>query len=194
LNRPLQNGYTQTVQATITVNVITFTQTNLAQNIGILTPNYSTFRYTQGTSWNTGWSIPQGILIPTAFSVNVTNNNSTGDFYVYSASKFTFLSTLGTASALPFYIVNETTFSPSLHVTNYTCGSSSSDYCVKIPSQQTITLYFAATSQQGKSLTGILSKGEYSNSLLIYGKFAASRDTTGTFYAQTIPFYPTQAS
>src|SRR6185312_1779117 len=45
ISPPLKNGYSgQTLSTTLTVNVITFTQTLLAQNTGILTLNYSTFR------------------------------------------------------------------------------------------------------------------------------------------------------
>ncbi|HEV2193488.1 MAG TPA: hypothetical protein VGR54_07730 [Nitrosopumilaceae archaeon] len=189
LNQPLQNGYVQTVQATITVNVITFTQTNLAQNTGILTLNYSTFRWTQGTGWNTGWSFP--FTNPTAFSVQVTNNNSTGDFYVSSYSQFAFQPNVGGENNTPFYIAYAVT--PSLSITAYTC-SSPNEYCIKIPAGTTTTLYFAVKTRQNIDTNKLTSAIQWSNSMLMFGKFSTSQTAPGTFYAQTIPFLAVQTT
>ena len=190
LNQPLQNGYTQTVQATITVNVITFTQTNLAQNTGILTMNYTSFRWVQGgnATWNTGWTFHGPPA--TAFSVDLTNNNSTGDFYVYSYSQFAFQQA-GTSNGnnVSFFIVNATTLGPQLSVTGFSCTGN--EYCIKIPSGQKVTLNFAASSRGSSSSIAQLNApggGQYYNMMLMYGKYATSRSALGTFYAQSIPF------
>jgi hypothetical protein len=183
LNQPLRNGYSQTVQATITVNVITFSQTNLAQNTGVLTMNYTTFRWTQGTTWNIGWSFPGANR--TSFSVQMTNNNSTGDFYVASYSQLAFQPSVAGTNNISFFIVNATTFSP-LGVRGFDCTIH--EYCVKIPTGQTVTLYFAASTRQGTSINSLASNTQYYNVMLMYGKFAANQTATGTPYAQTIPY------
>src|SRR2546430_11327426 len=81
LQPPLQNGYAgQSVSAVITVTTVKFTSTNLASDVGIVTMNYTTFRWTQGNQWNTGWNFTHGIN--TVIKVNMTNNNSTSPIYL----------------------------------------------------------------------------------------------------------------
>jgi hypothetical protein len=149
--------------------------------------NYTTFRWTQGTTWNIGWSFPGANR--TSFSVQVTNNNSTGDFYIASYSQFAFQPSFGGGNNIPFFIVNATTFSP-LGVTGFDCIIH--EYCVKIPSGQAVTLYFAASARQGTSINSLASNTQFYNVMLMYGKFAASQNGLGTLYAQTIPFIAVQ--
>jgi hypothetical protein len=189
LNQPLQNGYFQTVQATVTVNVITFTQTNLAQNTGILTLNYSTFRWTQdGTSWNTGWAFPAGAV---AFSVQVTNYNTTGDFWISKVSQFAFQQSVGGQNNKNFFIVNQTTSSPFNGIP-YTCGGSG--FCKKISAGQMVTLYFTAITSAGPTPSTLCGPSQYANSMLMFGKFASSQGATGTLYAQTLPYIAVQTT
>jgi hypothetical protein len=193
LNTPLQNGYSQTVQATLTVNVITFSQTNLAESTGILTLNYSTFRWTQdGATWNTGWAFPNGA---TAFLVKVTNNNATGDFYISQYSQMAFQPRGGGENNKAFFIINNTSSSGGISGITYTCPNPSpNDYCIKIPSGQAVTLYFGAASNQGSTINSLTGKCQWSNSMLLFGQYTSSKGGSGTLYAQTLPYIAVQTT
>jgi hypothetical protein len=191
LTQPLQNGYSQTVAATAAISVYGFTQSNLAQSVGILTMNFTTFRWTQGTQWNTGFSLPANTA--TAFSVQVTNNNSTGDFYISKNSAMIFYQSINISSdTYLFYIVNATSFSP-FGVTPFGCGNPN-DYCIKIPAGQTKTLYFASSQSGGSNIYKLCKVNSYLNFMVIYGKFATSRIDTVSKYGQTIPYIAVQAT
>ncbi|MBI1829169.1 MAG: hypothetical protein HY222_07395 [Thaumarchaeota archaeon] len=189
LTQPLQNGYSQTVQATIAVQPITFTETLLAQNTGIMTLNYSTFRFTQsgGTysgTWFTGWNFTASR--DTGFKINMTNNNSTSDFYVSSYSQIYFSRTGGSNTGT-FYIVNAVIPGNPIGLTAY-CGGSG-DWCLRISSGQTVTLYFGAYKDREGTTKGNLNQGDtYLTNLLLYGKFATSQNGAGTKYAQSLPY------
>lgn len=191
---PLQNGYSgQSVTARVTINMITFSQTLLAQNTGILTLNYTTFRWTQSSgtytgTWFTGWTLPSS---PNSIlKVNVTNNNATGDFYLSANTQVYYRGTsFGAANA--FWIVNSTIPGSPYTVTPYTCGNPN-DYCIKIPSGQTATLYFGANGKQlgtsSNQWQNLNKPDNYYTTMLIYGKFATSRTDPGTSYAQNLPY------
>ena len=191
---PIQNGYSgQTVTARVTVNLITFSQTLLAQNTGILTLNYTTFRWTQssGTStgdWFTGWSMPGAPN--TVFRFNVTNNNATSDLYI-SYNSVMVIRGVGSSNILAFYIINSTTPGSPFTITPYTC-SNPNDYCLKVPAGKTGVLYFGAnraqagsTSPTQSSLSGAT---QYYTNLLLYGKFSTSKTNPGSTYAQSLPY------
>lgn len=191
---PLQNGYpTQSVSAKVTITVITFTQTLLAQNTGILTLNYSTFRWTQtsGTysgTWYTGWTFPHAVN--TALEINMTNNNATSDFYISAHSQIYYRST-SQSDANSFFIVNSTTPGSPFTVKDYTCGGVN-DFCIKIPSGRAITIYFAANSEQvgtkPNEQQALSTSSTYFTNMLIFGKFATSQSSSGTQYSQSLPY------
>ena len=189
LTQPLQNGYHQTVQTTIVAQPISFTETLLAQNTGILTLNYSTFRFTQSGgqysgTWFTGWNFTASR--DTAFSVNMTNNNSTGDFYVSSYSQIYYTRT-GASNTGSFYIVNSVTPGSTISQSAY-CGGSG-DWCLKIPSGKTATLYFGSQNSREGTANGRLNQADtYMTNMLLYGKFATSSSSAGTKYAQSLPY------
>lgn len=194
LSKPLQNGYAQTVQTTITVNSVSVSQATYASATGTLSLNYTTFRWTQGTSWNPGWSFVGAN--PTAFSIQVTNNNATGDFYISQYTQLAFhkvQSGGGGSNDVPFFIVNATKFNPSFGVTAFSC-SSPNDYCIIIPAGQTVTLYFATKTSQDNSINNLGSSGSWFNMLLLFGKYASSKSGSGTMYGQDIPFLAVQST
>ena len=190
LSQPLQNGNNQAVQATIDVQPITFTETLLAQNTGIMTLNYSTFRFTQSggqysNAWNTGWNFTANR--DTAFSINMTNNNSTGDFYVSSYSQIYYTRT-GASNTGSFYIVNSVTPGVNSFTQTAYCNGSS-DWCLKIPSGKTVTLYFGSQNNRLQASSGRLGQSDtYMTDMLLYGKFATSQNAAGTKYAQSLPY------
>lgn len=181
----LQNGYSKNyANATITTKLVTFGNTNLAQNTGILTLNYTTFRWTQGNTWNTGWSFPSGTN--TVLKMNMTNNNSTSDFYISANTQIYYSRTAG-ANSGQFFLANKTSSLSPLALQSYTCPSPN-DYCIKIPAGQSITLYFGASSKQGSGLKSIGQTDNYFTIILLYGKFSTSQAASGNSYAQSLPY------
>ncbi len=190
---PLRNGYSgQSVSTTVTAKMVTFSQTLLAQNTGVLTINYTTFRFTQSTgqysnNWYSGWNFTYNI--PTAFKIDMTNNNSTTDFYVSSYSQI-YYSETGSSDTGTIYIVgNVTPGSGSFTMTKY-CGGGSNDWCLKIPAGQTVTLYFGSFGNLGRSNNNpghVPHSDTYMTTLMLYGKFGTS-DTPATRYAQNLPY------
>ena len=192
LTQPLQNGYSQTVKATITVSPIQFSSTNLSANTGVMTINYTSFRWEQGNGWKKGWAFPAAPgnqpnnQQNTGFSMNVTNNNSTMDFYIDNHTQ-SYFSNTNTGSNLQLFIVNKTdAFNNTL--VPYTCPSKPSNYCVVIPAGKTVPLYFGVKTLQGSDMTNLGTANTYMMQLLLYGKFAPSKNVAGTEYAQDIPF------
>lgn len=191
LTQPLQNGYHQTVQTTISVQPITFTQTLLAQNTGIMTLNYSTFRFTQDSgqysgAWNTGWNFTAAKK--TGFKINMTNNNSTSDFYVSSYSQIYFART-GAGTTDVIWIVDSITPGSPYTMSPYCSGSG--DWCLRIPSGKTVTLYFGSygkNNREAASLGSLGSADDYYTTMILYGKFSNSPSSTGTRYAQALPY------
>jgi hypothetical protein len=192
LTQPLQNGYSQTVKATITVSPVSFTSTNLSANTGIMTINYTTFRWEQGNGWKPGWAFPAAPgnqpnnQQNTGFSMEITNNNSTMDFYVDNHTQ-SYFSNTNTGSNLQLFIVNKTdAFNNSLKP--YTCPNVGSNYCLSIPAGKSVTLYFGVKTLQKSDMTNLGTANTYMMQLLLYGKFATSKNAAGTEYAQDIPF------
>ncbi|SHO46744.1 conserved exported hypothetical protein [Nitrosotalea sinensis] len=193
---PLQNGYTrQSVSAKVTITVITFTQTLLAKNTGILTLDYTSFRWTQDAApyagaWQTGWSFPSSPH--TVFAVNVTNNNATSDFYV-SANSQVFYRGTSSSNTNSFWLVNGTSGTsqaPSFPLKQYTCGGQN-DFCTKIPAGRTAVLYFGAGALQGgngKPTQHLNQADTYFTVMLLYGKYSDSQTNSGSQYSQSLPY------
>ncbi len=188
----LQNGYANNyAQATITENDVTFASTTLAQNSGILTLNYTTFRYTTGTTWTAGWGPPGANNV--AFIVNMTNNNQTAGSNLY-LSKYTLLyttTTVGGASSSDYYIVNNVT--KTLGATAYSCaGPPSNDYCLSVGPGKTVTLQFYASNVGGSTQTAAnkLPNPNISQSLnlIIFGKYATCQNCACSLYGQLLPY------
>ncbi|OLD31782.1 MAG: hypothetical protein AUI61_04185 [Thaumarchaeota archaeon 13_1_40CM_2_39_13_2] len=186
----LQNGYPgQSVQATITVSAIQLSSTTFAQNSGILTLNYTTMAWTQGGSWNTGWSVPGNTA--TILKLNVTNNNATTNtnLYLSKNSQILLVDTQGSTTTPLYIVTNASSLSP-LAVNPYTCGGPN-DYCISLPYGKQVTLYFAAGQQQGG--TGTMKKvpgpgHEAVAFLVVYGKYSTSQSTSGSLYGQSLPY------
>ncbi|MDE1842001.1 MAG: hypothetical protein KGI09_08990, partial [Thaumarchaeota archaeon] len=180
-----------TVQATATITVVQLSTSNYAVYAGTLTMNYTDFRYTEGTSWNTGWQV-QG-LTPIAFSVKITNNNATSDFY-FSKQAFFWLTdtfTGGGVNSVQFYIVNSTNPGPPLALSAYSCPGN--DYCLVIPhGGGSVTVDFGAMNVGGASPcnnNGCLQHGNgYDGFLVLFGKFVNPQTGNTVQYGQNLPF------
>ncbi len=189
LTKPLQNGYSQTVQATATVTVVQLSTSNYAVYAGTLTMNYTQFEFTEGNSWSTGWQVPS--TNPIAFSLRITNNNATSDFYI-SKQSFFWLEDTSNGNGVnnqPFYIVNSVNLSTPITLGAY-CGGSG-DYCLEIPhGGGTVTVYFGATgvSKGGTNTANLQSQHGYDGFLLLFGKFVNSQTQNTIQYGQNIPF------
>ncbi|MDE1829303.1 MAG: hypothetical protein KGI25_03165 [Thaumarchaeota archaeon] len=186
LTKPLQNGYSQTIQATATITVIQLSSSNYAVYAGTLTMNYTQFQYTEGGSWNTGWQIPGGY--DPAFSLKITNNNATSDFYI-SQQSFFWLQDVsqGTPASNQYYIVNSVSLTSPPTLSSY-----NPDYGVKVPhGGGTVQVYFGASSAGGStyiSKSPLQSNHGYSAFLLLFGKFVNSQSENTIQYGQNIPF------
>jgi hypothetical protein len=192
ITTPLQNGYQQTVSTKITVTTVSLTSTSYAANAGILTLNYTSFRWagaTQGTTWNSGWSWLHGQT--TAFRLNMTNNNATQSvkFYLSKNTLILFYSTHISPSQqpTPFYLVNSTN-PATMGSTVYSNCNGQSDYCLSVPPQGTITLYFASATVGGTGAQSFSNADIDTAFLLMFGKFTATQNGSGPLYAQNIPY------
>ncbi len=198
ITQPLQNGYLQTLQATATVTVVQLSDSNYAQNAGVISDTYTSFRWTQGGTWNTDWSFPHGTT--TDFSLTISNNNQTGGGYKLWLSQNTqlylfntYFPPQGKLEATPYYLVSPMPANPSTPPTL----SGYSDYSQGVPNQGgTTTLYFGAVSPgtSTQQATTNLYPGTYFGFVLIYGKFSTSSTGSGGMYAQAIPFMAVVAS
>jgi hypothetical protein len=184
-------GSSQTVQATVTSTVVSLVPaTTYSQYSGILTINYTSFRWAasgQGTIWNTGWQFPS--VTNTAFKINMTNNNSTGTFYLSKNTVLVYFASRISPSLQPtkFYIVNSTN-PATMGTTAYTTCNGQTDYCLKVLPGQTVTVYFASTTVGGNGAQQFPGPDVNSAFLLAFGKFASSQTSAGTLYAQNIPY------
>ena len=176
---------------TATVTQISLSSTNFAQTAGILSFNYTTFRWSQGTGWQTGWQIPNSQK--TVFKIDVTNNNATAgaNFYVSKYTQIVIMPTVIAGNSNLFYIVT-TVNNPSVTpptFTAFTCGGPPlNEYCINIPPLGTSTLYFAATAAGGSSGQSTPGAGQDIAFIVIFGKYAASQNGAGNQYGQNIPF------
>ena len=185
----LQNGYPgQTVQTKVTITLVTLASTNYAANAGVLTIDYTSFRWMQTNSWNTGWSFTHG---NTGFNMTIANNNQTlGGYKLWLSenSQLFFQAAGGTAAPTSFYIVQSV--NPNQNGASVTAYVP--DYQVSIDNNGgTKHVYFGSKKQgsiaQGSTINA-LPAGEYVGFLVLYGKFAINQGDVGTQYAQTIPF------
>ena len=185
----LQNGYLNNfAEATIIETIVMLAATNYAANAGVLTIDYTSFRWAQTNSWNSGWQFPHG---NTGFSITLANNNQTTGGYKLWISENTqlfFQAAGGTAAPTSFYIVNSVNLDPAgATVSKYT-----PDYQQSIANGGgTATVYFGSKQQGSKPQGAIIQDmpdGEYVGFIVLYGKFAINQGNTGTQYAQTIPF------
>ena len=185
----LQNGYLNNfAEATITNTIVTLSSTNYAANAGVLTIDYTSFRWAQTNSWKSGWQFPDG---NTGFSIILANNNQTTGGYKLWISENTqlfFQVAGGTASPRSFYVVNSVNLAPEgATVSRYTPDNHQS----VANGGGTTTLYFGSKQQgskpQGETIQD-MPDGEYVGFIVLYGKFSINQGDTGTQYAQTIPF------
>ena len=197
---PLQGGYAQAVTSpAIKPTVVSLSSTTYSQNSGVITNDYTAFRWTEGNTWNTDWSFPGCNTID--FKITISNNNQTAGGYSLWLSKNSqifFMPTTIPSNAkitpTTYYLVNSVTLSP-LGITRYT------DNSIGVPNQGGITtLYFGADSagddQQtthscgnGSPPFGLQSGTSYYGAIVLYGKFTKnSGDNNGGNYAQSIPF------
>jgi len=195
LTTPLKNGYAQTVQTKITVSKITFSDTLLAANTGVLTIDYTSWKYTQGSGWKTFWSMPHAT--GTAFALNLTNNDPTKTFYISNKTALAIAlsnSNANGAKTAAYILYNATSTGA---FTKYTCpGSPNYDYCVAIPPHKSFVISIggdnigtgASNSLQPTPNPTGGGTGPCTAFLLLYGKFDTSPNGNGAFYAQNVPF------
>jgi len=153
-----------------------------------LTIDYTSFRWAQTNSWQSGWQFPDGKI---GFSIILANNNQTTGGYKLWISENTqlfFQAAGGTAAPTSFYIVNSVNLDPvGATVSKYTPDSHQS-----IANKGgTATVYFGSKQQGSKPQGAIIQdmpEGEYVGFIVLYGKFAINQGDTGAQYAQTIPF------
>lgn len=199
---PLQGGYPQTLTSpAIMPTAISLSSTTYAQNSGIITMDYSSFKWIETSVWNNDWQFPASGSISEAFQVTFQNNNATAGGYLLNMSKnsqILLTPTLGnTASSAhvpyAFFIVNTVNTNPN---TNSYSLAGYSDYSAGIPNQGGVkTLYFGAISASGASQNcngqnnNCIPAGQYYGLLILYGKYTKAGSFTGGTYAQTIPFF-----
>lgn len=191
----IQNGYsTQSVSAKVTVTYISFTQTLLAKNTGILTLDYTSFRWTEGDGqWHTGWAPPGGNHV--AFKVNMTNNNETQttpstNFYIGS-NTLLFLTPTQGSSNTPYFIMNYVDPNNFNNNIKYSCsGNPTDNYCLSIPSGKNATLYFYSTQKNSLNQNGNLPNAgaQLALSVVIFGKYSTNRNLDGSLYGQNLPY------
>jgi len=190
LSKPLQNGYPQPVQATATITVVQLSTSNYAVYAGTLTMNYTDFQYTEGANWNNGWQVPS--TNPIAFSVKITNNNATSDFYISKQSFFWMMDTSNGngVNNQAFYIINSVNLSTPINLNAY-CGGGNGDNCLAIQHGGGFaTVYFGATGagEGGTNTAKLQSQHGYDGFLLFYGKFVNAQNGNTIQYGQNLPF------
>ncbi|MDE1764370.1 MAG: hypothetical protein KGH88_09055 [Thaumarchaeota archaeon] len=193
---PLQNGYKQVVSppSPLTITIVNIANTPYAQNAGLVTLTYTSFKWSQDNTWNNNWQVPSDKI--TDFSIQMTNNNETkgGTLWFSKNTQVFFQQTAtngnGVKAPLPFFIVKPMSGGESDGISSYT-----PDYFQGIANQgATATIYFGAASAGSNSQAGSLGGGTWYGIIVLYGKFTVhSGDNTGGQYAQTIPFMAVSA-
>lgn len=201
LTQPLQNGYVQLVSpaSPLTIAAVSLSSTTYAQNSGVLTMTYTSFKWTQGGTWNTGWAVPSGKY--TDFELNVTNYNQTsgGSLWLSKYTQFVLLNPngqSGLAKAIPFFIVQCVTLTSGPGCDGgpmcptAPCVTAYDDNSTSIPNQGTkqVTLFFGSSAAANASETEMPSTTDLYGSLITYGKFTTSSTASGEEYAQNMPF------
>jgi len=183
----LQNPYPGNfAQATVTLKTIKITATDFATHAGVLSINYTSFRWSQGGDWNYGWQVPKGA--DTVFSLDLNNNNFTGTIYLSKTTTLVFYPVSSSQQAT-FYIVQNVTLVPPQPTISppYTCPPLN-DYCVSVPANGTHTLYFAAKVAGGNAVGQFSAETQYTGFLIVFGKYSESEAGPGTQYGQNIPY------
>jgi len=203
----LKGEKSNTDSVTFSTRLVKITATEYATTAGILTINYTTFRYTQQSSaWTAGWTVDNDKV---AFKMDLTNNNVSGTFWISKYTMFD-LDPVGSAADTPWYITNKTNDGgtppdpPDIYQA-FKCpaynGQFLDEYCLSVPQQGTLTLYFAGDAPNAlpgppNPVPQISSTGKYYGFIMIYGKFCnagAAKDCSGTKYAQNLPFMAIEA-
>ena len=185
----LQNPYPgNTAQATVTLKTIKITSTDFATHAGVLSINYTSFRWSQGGNvWHNDWNVPKGAN--TVFSLDLNNNNFTGTIWLSNASSLVFYA-VSSSTQVPYYIVQNVNVVPTPPAISqpYTCPPLN-DYCIGVPGNGTATLYFAAK-VPGSNAVGQFSNvaTQYTGFLIVFGKYSDTQDGAGSQYGQNIPY------
>ncbi len=210
----LANSQSNTASTSASLYAVQLSSTTYAVNAGVLTLNYTSFKWTQNDGvWHSNWSINSGTAL-TGFRIDIANNNSTGDLWLSKYSAIV-VGQVGSASTSPWFIVNLVTPATNLNQ----CSSSfngmplgtklpctygyggclpvgSTDYCQVIPAGQKVSVYAAATVINGNTPQNIGGNAgtQYLVQTLMIGRFCATGLSSvcsagaGTSYAQNIPF------
>lgn len=195
---PLQGGYTQTLTSpAIKPTAISLSSTTYSQNSGVITNDYTSFKWTEGNTWNVDWSVSNNGNID--FQTTMQNNNQTAGGYslwLSKQSQIVFVPTFYNGNSVhppsAFFIVNSVGLAGGQGCSSpYPCLVSYTDYSKGMANQGGLaTLYFGSTTAGGTGQTGPLSSGNYYGFIILYGKFCQhSGDSNCGNYAQTIPFY-----
>ncbi len=186
----LQNPYPgNTAQATVTLNAIKVTSIDFATHSGILSINYTTFRWSAGGGWNTGWSVPDGDDV--VFSLELINNNASSTIWLSKYTTLVFYS-VSSQNSVPYYIVQNVNVAPTPPTISqsYTCtGPPVNNYCIGVPPQGKATLYFAASAESGNAVNKFPgTDNQYTGFLLVFGKYSDNPNDAGSLYGQNIPY------
>jgi hypothetical protein len=121
------------------------------------------------------------------------------------------LDPVGSANDITWYITNRTsptTGDPNIDVA-FTCPAFTGqfgsvpqhEYCLSIPKGGTLTLYLAATKENGATVQSLSNSGadpdQYLTFIIAYGKFCnenEDKSCTGTQYGQNLPFMAINAT
>lgn len=186
----LQNPYPgNTAQATVTLKKLKITSTDFSTHAGILSINYTTFRWSTGGGWNAGWNVPNGGDL--VFSMELINNNASSTIWISNTTSLVFYA-VSSSSSVPYYIVQNVNVTPTPATISqpYTCvGPPPNDYCIGVPPQGKVTLYFSASSP-GSSAENKFSgtDTQYTGFLIVFGKYSDNPNDAGSLYGQNIPY------
>ena len=205
LTQPLQNGYIQSTSPPLplTIAAVNLSSTTYALNSGVLTMTYTSYKWTQGNTWKTGWAFPSQKT--TDFQITVTNNNQTSGNYSLWISKNTQLMLFPTTPPpnnkvvpVPYFLVKCVTQTSGAgcdsgpNCSTPPCVTPYVDNSTSIPNQGgSVTLYFGAdTAGDGaqQAANSLQPNTEYYGTLVIYGKFTKNSGNSGGEYAQNMPF------
>ena len=202
---PLQGGYAQTLTSpAIKPTAVSLSSTTYSQNSGVITNDYTSFKWTQGSNkWNNEWSLPSNKI--TDFQATISNNNQTAGGYSLWLSKNSQIMLFQTIMpANQKLVVNAYFLSQCVTTANgpgcgggpncptAPCVTAYTDYSISAANQGGITtLYFGADSpgSSNEQPTLLQPNTPYFGMIILYGKFCInSGDNNCGNYAQTIPF------
>ena len=186
----LQNPYPgNTAQATVTLNKIKVTSIDFSTHSGVLSINYTTFRWSAGGGWNPGWNVPNSEDL--VFSLELINNNASSTIWLSNTTSMVFYA-VGSSASVPFYIVQNVNVDPPNPTISqpYTCtGPPPNDYCIGVPAEEKVTLYFAAKTVSGSMVSQFSGTDtQYTGFLVVFGKYSNNPNDPGSLYGQNIPY------